>query len=74
MKGGKEKCSDSMNMGKKVVGSLSLLAIIVLIAGLIGIYGMSRIHKTLTEVVRVNLPGLTVLEIIHEGADGDPEG
>ena len=55
-----------INMGEKVMGSLLLLAVIVAIAGLFGIYGMSRISKSLDEVVSVNLPGVTALEIIHE--------
>ena len=55
-----------MNMGKNVMCSMFLVAVIVLIAGLAGIYGTSWINKSLNEVVRVNLPGIIALEIIHE--------
>ena len=56
----------NMNMRKKVMCSMFLVAVIVLIAGLAGIYGMSWINKSLNEIVKVNLPGIIALETIHE--------
>jgi methyl-accepting chemotaxis protein len=55
-----------MNMGKRVLASILLVAVIVLIVGMAGIYGMSWINKSLNEIVRVNLPGTIALEIIHD--------
>jgi len=55
-----------MNMGKNVMCSMFLVAVIVLIAGLAGIYGMGWINKSLNEIVKVNLPGIIALETIHE--------
>jgi methyl-accepting chemotaxis protein len=55
-----------MKIEMKVMWAMILMAVIVLIIGLVGIFGMSQINKSRDEIAKVTLPSIIAPEIINE--------
>ena len=56
----------NMKMEMKVMCAMILMAVIVLMVGLVGIFGMSQINKSRDEIAKVTLPSIIAPEIINE--------
>ena len=56
----------NMKMEMKVMWAMILMAVIILIVGLVGIFGMSQINKSRDEIAKVTLPSIIAPEIINK--------
>jgi methyl-accepting chemotaxis protein len=55
-----------MKLSVKLIGAFAVVAVITLIVGAIGFWGVAQTDKALTEVAEVRLPSIAALDIINE--------
>ena len=56
----------NMKMETKVMWAMILMAVIVLIVGWVGIFGMSQVNESREEIAKIALPGIMAPEIINK--------